>query len=333
MIGMTRLTTTRRHAFAAFCAAGLLLTAGAAPLAAQTMTKLRVGKAISVAFSFVPLDVGIQTGIFKKHGIEIDEYSFGGSSKLQQAMAAGSIDIGLGSGPELAFIAKGAPVMGVAALANEPSLLVLEVQKDGPIRTVADLKGKTVSVSTVGSLTEWMAHELSRQQGWGTQGIKTIGLGTDASQTSALITHQVDGNVVDVGTAYRMEAQGASRILVRFGDMVKDFHIHVIFGHRDLLAKNPDALSRFLAAWFETIAYMRQNKAKSVEIGARVMSVTPEMTSRIYDEIMPMFSADGKFRPKALDVLKRSYVEMGVLPSEPDMSKLINEKYLPAAAR
>ncbi len=314
------------------CILAAALLTSALPAAAQTMTKLRVGKAIAVAFSFVPLDVGIETGLFKKHGIDVDEYGFGGSAKLQQALAADSIDIGLGSGPELAFIAKGAPVLGVAALANEPSLLVLEVQKNGPIRTVADLKGKTVSVSTVGSLTEWMARELSRQQGWGPEGIKTVALGTDASQTSALITHQVDGNIVDVGTAYRIEEQGASRILVRFGSLVKDFHIHVIFARRELVDKNPDAVRRFLAGWFETIAYMRQNKSKSVEIAAHVMSVPPAMASRIYDEIMPMFNADGKFNPKALEVLKRSYVEMGILPTEPDMSKLVTENLLPGAA-
>jgi ABC-type nitrate/sulfonate/bicarbonate transport system substrate-binding protein len=174
---------------------------------------------------------------------------------------------------------------------------------------------------------------LSRQQGWGPAGIKTVALGTDASQTSALITHQVDGNIVDVGTAYKIEEQGAGRILVRFGSLVKDFHIHVIFARRELLDKNPDAVRRFLAGWFETIAYMRQNKTKSVEIAAHVMSVPPAMASRIYDEIMPMFNADGKFNPKALDVLRRSYVEMGILPTEPDMTKLVTENFLPSAAR
>src|SRR5437660_5928170 len=162
--------------------AGVLLANAAFQASAQPVTKLRVGKAIAVAFSFVPLDVGMQTGIFKKRGIDVEQYGFGGSAKLQQALAAGSIDIGLGSGPELAFIAKGAPVLGVAALANQPALLTLTVAKNGPVRTVADLKGKTVSVSTVGSLTEWMARELSRQQGWGPNGIKTLPLGTDAAQ-------------------------------------------------------------------------------------------------------------------------------------------------------
>src|SRR5580704_2824269 len=201
-------------------------------VSAHGQTTVRDGKAISEAFSFVPLDVGIETCIFKKHGLDVEKYDFAGSAKLQQGLAAGSVDLGLGSGPELAFIAKGAPSIGVAAMANAPWLLTLNVDKNSPIKTVADLKGKTVSVSTVGSLTEWLVHDLARQQGWGPNGIKTLPIGTDAAQISALKTHQVDGVIIDIGAAYRLEEAGSTRIVVRFGEIVKDFHIHVIYASR-----------------------------------------------------------------------------------------------------
>ena len=42
-----------------------------------------------------------------------------------------------------------------------------------------------------------------------------------------------------------------------------------------------------------------------------------------------MFSSTGKFEPKALAVLSRSFVEMKTLPGEPDMSKLYTEAFLP----
>ena len=46
---------------------------------------------------------------------------------------------------------------------------------------------------------------------------------------------------------------------------------------------------------------------------------------------MGMFNRTGQFDPKALAVLARSFVEMGTLPSEPDMAALVTEKYLPGA--
>lgn len=310
-----------------------ILLAGVLPAPpARAATRLRVGKAIGEAFSFVPLDVGMQAGIFQKHGIEIQEYDFSGSAKLQQSLAADAIDIGLGSGPELAFVAKGAPVLGVAALANAPWLLTLVVDKNSPIHSAAELKGKIVSVSTVGSLTQWLVHELSRQQGWGPEGIRTLPMGNDAGQISALRTRQVDGVVVDVGAAYRLEEAGGGRILVRFGILVRDFHIHVIYARRELIDKNPGAVRDFLAAWFESVAYMRQNKDKTVAVAQKVMGVSPAIAARIYDELMPMFNSDGRFDPKALETLRQSFVEMKILPAAPDMSKLVTQEFLPVRA-
>ncbi len=98
---------------------------------------LRVGKAGREAFSFVPADVGQRTGIFKKHGVEIEISNFGGDARLQQAMAADGIDVALGSGPGLAFIVKGSPVKGIAAMAGPPLLFALVVRNDGSVNPPA----------------------------------------------------------------------------------------------------------------------------------------------------------------------------------------------------
>jgi hypothetical protein len=45
--------------------------------------------------------------------------------------------------------------------------------------------------------------------------------------------------------------------------------------------------------------------------------------------VMPTFSTTGKFEPKALAVLKSSFIEMGLLPKVPDMATLYTERFLP----
>ena len=74
---------------------------------------------------------------------------------------------------------------------------------------------------------------------------------------------------------------------------------------------------------------MRANKAQTVKIAKEIMETDEATTSGIYDELMPMFSNDGRFNPRALAVLARSFVEMKTLPSEPDMRKLYTEDFLP----
>ena len=298
---------------------------------AQAQTKVRIGRPQVGTFQFVPLHVGGEAGIFKKHGIDLEVISFGGGPRVQQALAAESIDIGIGSGPELAFVAKGAPEIGVAAMADAPYSVVLAVTKDSAIKSAEDLKGKIVSISSKGSLTDWLGQELSRQLGWGSTGINLAPLGSTAAQAAALRTRQIDGMIVEANAGYRMEEDGSGRVLVQFGDRIKTFHIYVFYARKSFAEKSPDAVRAFLAAWFETIGYMREHRAETIEIVRRTAEVSQGIATRDYDELMGMFNRTGRFDPKALDVLARSFVEMGSLPQAPDMRTLVTEQYLPGA--
>ena len=309
--------------------AGLAFTAvhalSTSPAAAAE--KLRVGKAVPEAFSFVPVDLGMKQGIFAKQGLEIESIAFAGDARMQQAMASDSLDIALGSGPAMAFIAKGAPIKGVAAMAGPPLLLAIVVRPDGP-KTVADLKGKTVSVSTAGSLTYWLVSETSRRQGWGPNGINIAPMGAMPGQIAALKRGDIQGAIMDIGNAFDLEKKGEGRVLVRFID-IDDFHIHIIFATNKLIAERGEAIRKFLAGWFDTIAFMRKNKAETVKVAAEVTGKDEDINGRVYDELMPMFSYAGKFNPAALETLRKSYVELKLLPSEPDMSQLYTEAFLP----
>jgi NitT/TauT family transport system substrate-binding protein len=290
---------------------------------------LRVGKAVPEAFSFVPLDVGMRYGFFKKYGLDIENSAYGGGGKLLQALTADSVDIGLGSSPEMAGIVKGVPVKAVAAMAGAPLLIALMVRPDGTIKTVDDLKGRRVGVTTTNSLTAWLVSELSLQKGWGHDGISVTPLGAIPGLLAALMMMQVDGFVADISTLLRAEEAGEGKILLSFGDLVKDFHIHVIFATDKLIATRPGAVRGFLAGWFETIAFMRANEGKTVETAMSVLDLNRHIAERSYDTLMPMFSDDGRFNPKALAVLSRSYVDLKFLSTEPDMSKLYTEAFLP----
>ncbi len=235
----------------------LLCLAAAPPALAG---KLRIGKPQAEVFSFVPLDIGMKEGFFAKRGVEVSEFVLGGAAKLQQALAADAIDIGLGSGPALSFVARGAPVLGVAAMAGKPSIMVLAVAKDGPVKKVADLKGKTLSISSPGSVTEWLVRELSRQQGWGPDGMKLVGLGSNSAQIAALRTGQTVGLPDDIFLASKLEDDGVLKILVHFDGIAPHFIMHVIFASDRAMQAQPDDIRKFLAGWFELDRFHAQEQ-------------------------------------------------------------------------
>src|SRR6202051_1785265 len=149
--------------------AALLLAAWLAP--AHAAEKLRVAKVVPFAWSFTPLDVGIQTGIFAKHGLDIEESASAGDAKLQQLLTSDSVDIGIGSGPGMAFSVKGVPAKAVAVMFGLPRNMAVMVGYDSDAKTVDDLKGKKLGVTTVGSLTAWIGERINAKKGWGDNGI------------------------------------------------------------------------------------------------------------------------------------------------------------------
>ena len=90
--------------------AAALIGAGVADAA----DRVRVAKPQGNVWTFLPLDVGVEQKLFAREGLEIEAADMGGDARVQQALAAGSVEFGIGSGPGMAFAAKGAPAMAVA---------------------------------------------------------------------------------------------------------------------------------------------------------------------------------------------------------------------------
>src|SRR3984957_14983640 len=170
----------------------------------------------------------------------------------------------------------------------------------------------------------------SSWEGWGREGIQAVALGSDAAQIAAMKTDQIDGLVLDVATALRLEGAGEGRIVLHFGDIIKDFIQNAAYARRDLVASDPDRIRRFLAGWYETIAYMGTHKQESIRIAMPIVDLPGDLAARGYEQWMEAYSGDGSFDPVALALLAKSFVEMGLLPAEPDMKQLYTEEFLPA---
>jgi ABC-type nitrate/sulfonate/bicarbonate transport system substrate-binding protein len=315
----------KHHLLRAF----VLMTAAALASTALAADMIRVGKAVPFAWTFTPIDVGIDTGIFAKHGLELTVTGFAGDARLQQGLVSDSLDLGLGSGPGMGFLAKGVPAKAVAAMAGAPMNMSLVVSYDSPIKTLDDIKGKKIGITTVGSLTDWLLKRVVADKKWAPTDVTAVTVGGMDSTKAALKTGQIDGVVIALELGYALEAAKEWRVVSLLAPFAPDFHTHVIYARDELIAKNPDVVKRFLQAWFETIAFRRANTARTVEITAKVLNLDPAVIARVYDEQIKIFTSDGRFDPKALVVIRQSLVEMGILQQVPDDSVMFTTRFLP----
>ena len=302
----------------------------AASGSARAGSVLRVGKANQISDAIIPVNVGEKLGIFKKHGLDLEITDYGGGGKMAQAMAAGAMDIGDGAGTEMAFVAKGAPMIAVCESTAPAPFLGIGVPWDSPAKSLADLKGKVIGVSSPGSFSDWSGHELSRKQGWGENGVKTVGIGGGpAPALAALRTHQVDAAIGNTSQFFAFEESKDGRLLAPVSSFEGNVASGALFASNQLVASNPGAIRTFLAAWMETVGYMVTHRPETIRIESDINHFSASVMTREYDLVKGMYVKDCRFDAESLANLKRSFGEMKLIAGEVDVSKLYTEAYLP----
>jgi ABC-type nitrate/sulfonate/bicarbonate transport system substrate-binding protein len=224
---------------------------------------------------------------------------------------------------------KGVPAKAVGAMAGVPRNMAVMVGYDSPIKTVDDLKGKKLGVTTVGSLTDWIGKRIGTMKGWGPAGITTVPIGGMPPARAAIKTGQIDGYIGALEVGYHLEEAKEWRVITGAAPFVDHFITHVFFVREDVIAKRPQAVRAFLQGWQDTIAFMKANKAQAVEITAKVINISPATAARAYDEQIGVFSQDLTFDPKAVNVLKQSFLEMGLLKEIPEDKAMFTTQFLP----
>jgi len=299
------------------------------PRLADAADHLRVGKAVPTAFTFVPLDIGVKEGVFAKYGLDVEPIAFTGDAKLQQALVSSTIDFGLGSGPGMAFAAKGAPVRAVADYFGAPANIAVIVKEDSPIKTVADLKGKIMAVSTVGSLTEWLTRQISIREGWGRDGIRIVATGGGPAMDSAILTGAVDAGMGSYETALTLHEKQRGRPLVTMDKYAPRFITHVIFARKAMIDGEPKKVATFVKAFFATLDYMRAHRSETIADAVSVLHESKAVMSEAYDREMPIMSKDGSFDPVALKIIKDSWVELKTLDKVPSDDQILTRQFVP----
>lgn len=290
---------------------------------------MRVGRAIITAYAFSVFEIGEYAKTWDAVGLKLDIASFKGDAQVQQAFTAGQLDIALGGGPAMGYRSKGVPAIAVAAMYGPPTDMAIVVADNGSVKSVADFKGKRLAVTTAGSLTDWLVHELSRREGWGPDGIQSVPMGSTEARLAALQSGDIAGSVQDQGVGYELQDQGKGRVFMSFGNFVQKFYTHVIFASDNMVQNHPDVVRRFLTGWFRTVAWMKTHRKETVHVAAGVIGESEDVVAKLYDDDMASFSTNGAWDPASIDAVRASLPQLGITDTEPDVNTMYTAQFVP----
>jgi len=335
---MTEVDVTRsrtrlaRHGALAPLATLVVAFVLAGPAAAQApkpLGKITLGLSIAKTFEFLPAYAAEDLGTWKKRGLEVSIVAFPGDAKLQQAFAAGSIEVGLGSASgSLAAISKGLPTRLVGAISNSVALMGLVVAPE--IRSREDLRGKTIGATSPNALTDVLVKYLSKKlTGDPESGIRRAHLGAFQNQVAALKTRQTHGFVWTLEGIFEVEKQGLGKFLLSFGDEFPDFAFEVIIATRKLIEEKPEVVRAFLEGWYEAQARMKADKEYTVALFERKMETPRDIGARVWDFDAKTLVDDGVFNDRALEAVAQSLIDTGVIKEIPPLDSWVDKRFLP----
>ncbi len=172
------------------CLLSLLFVALLSPLApARAAEKITVLLDWFINPDHAPLYVALEKGFFKEQGLEVELIAPSNPNDPPKLVAAGKADIAVSYQHQHQMqVDQGLPLVRIATLIATPlnSLVVLE---DGPIKTIADLKGKTIGYS-VGGFETALLKVMLEKEGLKLDDVKLVNV--NFSLSPSLFTGQTD---------------------------------------------------------------------------------------------------------------------------------------------
>jgi NitT/TauT family transport system substrate-binding protein len=251
---------------ATFVVMFVAVAAGAAP--SQTPATIRIAT--------TPIDAGSEPyyaremGFFKRVGINVEITPISNGAGVAAAVAGGAADVGQSNVVSLATAHdRGIPFVIIAPASLYTSKVpqsALVVAKNSPLRTAADLNGKTLATSGLKTIAQIGPQAWIDRNGGNSASVKWIELPFSAT-AEAISSGRVDAGLLSEPELSDAVASGSVRILSYCYDAIgSDFLIGAWFSTTDWVKAHPELARAYATVMAQTARWARANPAQSAKI-------------------------------------------------------------------
>lgn len=305
----------------------IVLTAiGAMPAQAanKAAARAKVDIAIISIAHMAPIQLGIEKGFYRRQGIDVVLNKNLAQTAYPQAIVSGAIDGYTVQYGVLAIgVAAGIPLVGINTLTaggltaetDDPQLVT---RADSGIRSVADLKGKTIAVNNVGSVQEITVRRAAQRAGIGATSVKVIGI-PFAQMGSVLRNKQVDAALIADPFTTQLKQQIKLRLLA--GSSIvwrKGQQVATLVMSRKWWDANKAVGRRLQLATRQAVDYAARNPREVRRLLPAFTGVPASVTSR---QPLPRFVS--KMDVRDIQNTARVMRAYNAIKTLPDMSKFL----------
>lgn len=309
----------------AYAAAAVVLIA---PAIAQSQTTLRV-PVVSRTVFYLPAWTAEKQGFFKDEGLDVKIEVYDGSEKIFHDLRAGTHQIAIASIESvIAEAYKGGTLRIVAGIAKRPPHFIIAQPE---IKTLADLKGKTIGVVSMHEGTTFFVADIAKAGGFALGDVKVEAVGGSPTRALLLKERKIDMGLQPYPLSYEAEAQGFTN-LGAMAKLVPDYQFVSVMVDENWASKNRRVLAGFLKALRRGTEYMFAHPDESAELGAKELRTSPAFARRALEDTLSMdimardlSLADASLR-RVFSIMQQAGVLGRDLPFEP--ARFVDESYL-----
>jgi NitT/TauT family transport system substrate-binding protein len=299
---------------------------------ADAETKIAVG-IVSHGTSQWPQYVAAEFGWFKTAGLSLDMVSVGNGTAQQ--LAAGAIDVAHSGFPE--FIRATNQGAHVKIVINDISVPPYTVYAKPAIKTIAALRGKTISIGGIKDVTLIYMRPLLASAGLTATDVDFVFAKASGDRFAALAAGAVDAAILNPPSSFRAADQGFAP-LGEVETYIREFPFTVWAANTDWMAKNKAALLAFTKIYVDGTRWLYDpsHKDKAVDILLKYARQGRKDADDSYDYYFGKlrgFSRDGFLGEDAYRKMTEGMIELGDLAAPaPPMSKFFDDSYVKEAS-
>ena len=250
--------------------------------------------------SDLPLSVALKKDFFKPEGLIVLPVLFRSGPTAMQALVSGSIQFSTGFGTGTRAAMAGAPVKGIIGFNNKPAFILYGRRESG-IRSIADIKGKRIAVTGVGSTTDYAARAmLTHHHVDPDKEVSILAVGSE-SVFSALQNGAVDAAVLWAPGFAIADKLGMVR-LQSLADILELPGSGVVVSDQ-LIKDNPLLIKKFLRATVKGFHYVHdpKNRDEIVSLITKDFKLERDVADTNYKFMLSILSADGAISRRAME--------------------------------
>lgn len=280
-----------------------------APAPEKPLTKVKIAY-LEPGSAFLPVHVGVASGTYKKHGLDVEMVKLAISPSLA-ALERGDVQFNMIFGSTIASILQGAPLKIVSVLAEKPNFYVVASKKipnlDALKQRLEANQPVKMGASSVGGSDDLTIRDMLLAKGFSKElvaRIKTIPMPEDAVQDASLEQGLLELVINSPPSPFRLQEAGYP-VLLTPKDAAFGSPSSALVVTKKFQAEQPDVVKAMVAGTVDAMQFMKQNKDATTKVMQEWMGGNAQAAELGYRSLLDVLSMDGASTWETLEKVKQ----------------------------